>query len=297
MSRHTDILLAAAAPVVWGSTYLVTTELLPEGYPLTAAMLRALPAGFLLLALMRTMPRGIWLIRVTILGALNFALFWWLLFVAAYTLPGGVAATAGAVQPLIVLGLSRMVLGQHIRLLAVIAGIGGLVGIGLLVLSPSAVTLDPLGLAAKLGGALSMAAGTVLTRKWQPPVPAVNFTAWQLTAGGLLLLPAAMLLEPTLPTMTAANILGFAWLTLVGGAVSYVFWFRGIARLGPNAIAPLGLLSPVTAVALGAIVLGQVPHPVQLAGMALVLFSVWLGGRAGSASREARQNAVKRCRI
>ncbi len=297
MSRHTDILLAAAAPVVWGSTYLVTTELLPEGYPLTAAMLRALPAGLLLLALMRTMPRGIWLIRVTILGALNFALFWWLLFVAAYTLPGGVAATAGAVQPLIVLGLSRMVLGQHIRLLAVIAGIGGLLGIGLLVLSPAAVILDPLGLAAALGGAVSMAAGTVLTRKWQPPVPALTFTAWQLTAGGLLLLPAAMLLEPTLPTMTAANILGFAWLTLVGGAVSYVFWFRGIARLGPNAIAPLGLLSPVTAVALGAIVLGQVPQPVQLAGMALVLFSVWLGGQAGSASREARQNAVKRCRI
>ncbi|NHF72043.1 EamA family transporter [Paracoccus xiamenensis] len=280
MSRHTDYLLAAAAPAVWGSTYLVTTEFLPEGYPLTAAMLRALPAGLLLLALTRALPQGIWLGRVMILGALNFSLFWWLLFVAAYALPGGIAATVGAAQPLIVLGLSRLVLGQPVKPLAVVAGIGGLIGVGLLVLSPAAIALDTTGLIAALGGAMSMAAGTVLTRKWQPPVPALTFTAWQLTAGGLLLLPAAMLLEPALPAMTMGNILGFAWLTLIGGAVSYFFWFRGIARLGPNAVAPLGLLSPVTAVSLGAIVLGQVPGAAQAAGIALVLLSVWLSGQS-----------------
>lgn len=280
MSRLSIFTFAAAAPAIWGSTYLVTTEFLPSGYPLTAAMLRALPAGLLLLTLTRRLPEGIWLIRIIILGALNFSLFWWLLFVAAYTLPGGVAATVGAAQPLIVLGLSYLLLGQYIKRLAVIAGIGGLIGVGLLVLSPTAVSLSSTGLLAALGGAVSMAAGTVLTRKWQPPVPALTFTAWQLTAGGLLLLPAAMLLEPPLPALTATNIAGFAWLTLIGGAVSYFFWFRGIAQLGPNVVAPLGLLSPVTAVLLGAVVLQQFPSLVQAVGMVLVLFSVWLSGRA-----------------
>jgi probable blue pigment (indigoidine) exporter len=104
VSRTIDILLTALAPAVWGSTYIVTTELLPDGYPLSVAMLRALPAGLLLLVLVRTLPQGIWWLRVTVLGALNFSIFWWLLFVAAY--PGGVAATVGAVQPLIVLGLA-----------------------------------------------------------------------------------------------------------------------------------------------------------------------------------------------
>ena len=47
MARNTDVLLTAIAPAIWGSTYLVTTELLPQGYPLTVAMLRALPAGLL----------------------------------------------------------------------------------------------------------------------------------------------------------------------------------------------------------------------------------------------------------
>ncbi|PIE12954.1 MAG: EamA family transporter [Rhodobacterales bacterium] len=279
MTRSVDFALAAAATAVWGSTYLVTTELLPAGYPMTAALLRALPAGLILLAVTRDLPRGIWAIRVLILGALNFSLFWWLLFVAAYTLPGGIAATVGAVQPLIVLGLSRAILGQAIHPLAVVAGIGGVIGVGLLVLSPAAAALDPVGLLAALVGALSMAAGTVLTRRWQPPVPALTFAAWQLTAGGILLLPVALLMEPPLPALTFANVAGFVWLTLIGGAVSYIFWFRGVGRLGPNAVAPLVLLSPVTAVLLGAAVLGQIPGPVQTMGMILVLGSVWLSGR------------------
>ena len=48
--RHTLILLLTAlAPLIWGSTYLVTTEFLPPERPLTAAVLRVLPAGVLLL--------------------------------------------------------------------------------------------------------------------------------------------------------------------------------------------------------------------------------------------------------
>lgn len=42
--------MTALAPLVWGTTYLTTTELLPPGRPLLAAALRALPAGLLLVA-------------------------------------------------------------------------------------------------------------------------------------------------------------------------------------------------------------------------------------------------------
>ena len=50
-------LFGAVAPMVWGTTYVVTTELLPPGHPMTASVLRALPAGLLLIALTRTWPR------------------------------------------------------------------------------------------------------------------------------------------------------------------------------------------------------------------------------------------------
>lgn len=278
MARNVDLPLTAMAPAIWGSTYLVTTELLPQGYPLRVAMLRALPAGILLLLLVRQLPRGAWWGRVLVLGALNFSVFWWLLFVAAYRLPGGVAATVGAIQPLIVILLARLLLGSTIRPLAIAAALSGMVGVALLILTPQAA-LDPLGIAAGLGGAVSMAAGTVLSRRWQPPVSPLTFTAWQLTAGGLLLLPVALLLEPPLPALSADNLLGFAHLGLIGAALTYILWFRGIARLEPSVVSSLGFLSPMTAVILGWSVLGQSLSPMQIAGMVVVLGSVWLSQR------------------
>ncbi len=282
MHRNVDLLLTAIAPAIWGSTYLVTTELLPQGYPWTVAMLRALPAGLLMLVIVRQLPRGIWWSRVLILGALNFTIFWWLLFVAAYRLPGGVAATVGAIQPLIVILLARPLLGSPIRPLAIVAAIAGMGGVALLILTPRAA-LDPIGIAAGLGGAVSMAFGTVLTRRWQPPVSPLTFTAWQLTAGGLLLLPAALILEPSLPALTAANLLGFIWLGVIGAALTYILWFRGIARLEPSVVAPLGFLSPMTAVILGWSILGQSLGAAQIAGMFVVLGSVWLSQRVQQA--------------
>ncbi|HAU75199.1 MAG TPA: EamA family transporter, partial [Agrobacterium sp.] len=55
-----DVLTTSLAPAIWGTTYFVTTELLPHGYPLHVAMLRALPAGVLLLLFVRKLPNGIW---------------------------------------------------------------------------------------------------------------------------------------------------------------------------------------------------------------------------------------------
>lgn len=76
MSKTSDVVLTGLAPIIWGSTYLVTTEMLPQGYPITIAMLRALPAGLLLLLFVRQLPNVTWLLRVTILGVLNFSIFW-----------------------------------------------------------------------------------------------------------------------------------------------------------------------------------------------------------------------------
>ncbi|MBY5557095.1 EamA family transporter [Rhizobium leguminosarum] len=273
-----DLMATALAPAIWGSTYIVTTAFLPAGYPLTVAMLRALPAGLLLLFLVRKLPVGIWWGRAFVLGALNFSFFWAMLFVSAYRLPGGVAATVGAVQPLIVIALSRLFLGNPIRPLAVLAGLVGMAGVGLLVLTPKA-GLDPIGVAAGLAGAVSMAFGTVLTRRWAPPVSNLTFTAWQLTAGGMLLVPFALFLEPALPMPTAANIAGVAYLGLIGAAFTYLLWFRGLSRIEPSAVASLGFLSPLVATLLGWLALGQSLTPVQIGGFAMVLASVWLSQR------------------
>ncbi|PHP65806.1 EamA family transporter [Zhengella mangrovi] len=279
MTRTLDLLLTALAPTIWGSTYIVTTQWLPEGHPVTLAAMRALPAGLLLLLLVRTWPPVAWLPRLVILGAANFAVFWTLLFIAAHRLPGGVTATLGATQPLIVIGLARAWLGTPVRLAAVVAGVAGVFGVAVLVLGPDA-RLDSIGLMAGLGGALSMAIGTVLSRRWQPPVPALTFTAWQLTAGGFLLAPAAWMYEPVPPALGFPAVIAMTYLGLVGAALSYLLWFRGVARLDTPSVAMLGMMSPVSAVVLGWAIVGEQFSPLQQAAAGLVLGPVWVSQRS-----------------
>jgi probable blue pigment (indigoidine) exporter len=87
------VLLTAFAPAAWGTTYLVTERLLPPDRPLLSATLRALPTGLVLLAVTRRLPRGDWWWRAALLGLCNIGLFFPLLFLAAYRLPGGLAST------------------------------------------------------------------------------------------------------------------------------------------------------------------------------------------------------------
>jgi probable blue pigment (indigoidine) exporter len=281
MPSRQDIAVTALAPIIWGSTYIVTTEFLPPDIPLTVAMLRALVAGLLLLLLVRQFPGREWIGRIFILGALNFAVFWALLFISAYRLPGGVAATVGSVQALLVVFLSRAALGTPIRIMAVIAAGLGICGVAFLLLTPKAA-LDPIGIAAGLGAAASMAGGTVFSRLWRAPVPLLTFTAWQLTAGGMLLLPFAVTLEPVLPTFSERNLLGIMYLSIIGAAATYFIWFRGIDRIAPSAIATLGFFSPVSAVMLGWAFLDQSLSPGQILGAAVILISVWFGQKAVS---------------
>lgn len=273
-----DVLLTAIAPMVWGSTYIVTTQFLPNFSPMTVALLRALPAGLLLLLIVRQLPRGIWWWRVFVLGALNISIFLSMLFVAAYRLPGGVAGTVAAVQPLFAVFLARLLLSSPIRPLSIVAALLGIGGVALLVLTPRAA-LDSIGIAAGLAGAASMAVGNILTRKWHPPVSLLTFTAWQLTAGGVLLVPVVLAFAPALPAPTAINLAALAWLGLIGAALTYVIWFRGIARLDATVVSPLLFISPLTAVTLGWTFLDQTLSSIQIAGVGFVIGSIWLSQR------------------
>lgn len=268
----------ALAPLAWGTTYSVTTEFLPHHRPLLAGALRALPAGLVLLSFTRVLPRGAWWWRSAVLGTLNIGAFFALLFLAAGRLHGGVAAALGAIQPLIASGLAAVVLKERLRKQVVIAGVLGVVGVTMIVLQPGA-RLDALGVAAGVGGAASMACGVTLTKRWKPNVPLLAFTSWQLTIGGVLLLPASLIIEGQPPHLTGRNVMGFAWLAAVGTALAYSLWFRGIGRLPIANVTLLALFSPIVAVTIGYAFLGQHLGPFQIAGIAVVLGALWTGQR------------------
>lgn len=268
-------LRVALAPMMWGTTYADTTQLLPEGRPMLAATLRALVAGLVLLAFVRRLPNGQWWWRSAVLGALNIGGFFALLFIAASRLPGGLAALLASCQPVLVLALVPALLGQTVRRTQVLYALIGVAGIGLLVLR-AAGHPDLLGMLAALGAAASSALGLVLTRRWRPPVGTWTMTAWQLTAGGILLVPLLLSTEGLPHTVTWHAAAGFAWLigpSTIGG---YYLWFAGLTRLPAAAVSALGMLSPITAGALGWIWLHQSLNPLQLTGAAITLGSLLL---------------------
>lgn len=271
MSRKAAVVaVTALAPISWGSTYFVTTEFLPPDRPLFTGLMRALPAGLLLLAVTRTLPRGAWWWKSAVLGGLNIGAFFPLLFLAAYRLPGGVAAVVGSVGPLFVVGLAALFLGDRPTVRSLLTAIAAAFGVSLVVLKAGAA-LDLVGVVAGLLSALSMSAGTVFTKRWGRPegVGALALTGWQLTAGGLILLPIAFLIEGAPPALDSTNLLGYAYLALGNTAISYFLWFRGIERLSASSVTLLGPLSPITAAVIGWVALGQALGPVQLAGMAI----------------------------
>jgi len=268
-----NVLMTALAPAIWGSTYIVTTELLPPDRPFTAALLRALPAGLLLVLYSRYWPaRRDWP-RLLVLAALNIGFFQALLFVAAYRLPGGLAAVVGAIQPLLMMGLVWSLDHQRPASAAVVASVVGIAGMAALLLAPGA-RWDLIGIVAAFVGTACMASGTYLTRRWQLSPPLLAFTGWQLLLGGLLLLPLAYWIDPPLPTLSPQHWLGYAYLSVFGALLAYGLWFRGIARLAPVAVSSLGLLSPLVAVLLGWLLLDQRLTGTALLGLVAVLGSI-----------------------
>ena len=248
--------------------------LLPADRPLLAATLRALPAGMLLLLMCRRMPRGEWWWKSWILGILTSGAFFALLFIASYRLPGGVAAIVGGIQPLVVALLASRVLHERLTARVVAAGMTGLLGVSLITLQAQA-RLDAIGILAAVGGALSMATGIVLSKKWGQPASPLATTSWQLITGGLTLCIVMLAFEGLPATsLTSLNLVGYTYLAGVGTAFAYVMWFRGISRLPASTTAFLGLLSPVVAILLGWLVAGEAFVPMQILGIVLVLGSI-----------------------
>lgn len=257
MNRAVLLLMAALPPAIWGSTYLVTTELLPADKPLTAAVLRILPVGLLLVLFNRHWPRPHQWLKLTVLSLLCMSLLHWPLFVSAYRLPGGLAALLVCAQPLIVLVLGYALFDQRTPLRVLVAAFLGFAGVAMVLISPTRLAWDTLGVLAAALAACSMALGTLLIRRWQLDMPVFAFTGWQLLLGGLLLLPFMLWFELPLPDLQLVHIGGYFYLAVLGTLIPYLLWFRAMRSLEPVLISIFLLLSPLSALALGYLFLQQ----------------------------------------
>ena len=228
------------------------------------------------------------------LGGLNIGLFFALFFIAAYRLPGGVAAVLGAVGPFLVAGLAYPLLGERPARKVMIAAAIGVAGV-----APARAAFDRVPgphRPRRRGGRgdhrcrwrpCSGGAGVCPPRR--PPSPAY----WCSPPGSSSRAVCCCCRRHCWSRghhrhLTRSALLGFGYLTLIGTAVAHFLWFRGVSALAPTRVTMLALLSPVVATIMGWIVLGQSLSSGQLAGAALVLGAVVLGASRPSSGRTRR---------
>lgn len=284
------MLLTAIAPITWGSTYFVTRHFLPADAPLWGAALRALPAGLVLLAVARRLPRGAWWWRSVLLGVLNFGGFFVLLYVTALWLPSSVAASIMALAPLVLAACGWALLRERpTAWMAAGSGVG-IVGV-LLIVGTGVGAINPWGVLTSLVALVVSSVGAVLNKKWSAGVDLVPVTAWQATAGGLMLVVAAAIAEGAPPQLSGPALAGFAYVSLIATALASLCWFGGLARLAAGTVGIIGLLNPVTGVLLGVLAGGEVFTALQVGGVGLVLAGILLGAR-GPQGRAPAPDAV-----
>ncbi|WP_432589481.1 EamA family transporter [Streptomyces sp. HD1123-B1] len=270
------VALTAVAPVAWGTNYFVTHTFLPADHPLYGAALRALPAGLVLLALRRRRPHGTWWWRSAVLGLLNVSVFFVLVYAASQLLPTSVASTVMAVSPLTMMLIAWPLVSERPRATH-LAGAGtGLAGVCLMLLTGADGVSGP-GVLASAAAVLVSSFGHVLTKRWSTDIDVVASTAWQLTAGGLFLLPAAAAVEGPPPALSGSALLAFGYVSLIATALAFAAWFTGLRHLPAATVGLVGLLNPVTGVLLGTVVAAEVLTVQQLCGLVLVLAGVALG--------------------
>ncbi|WP_114784826.1 EamA family transporter [Botryobacter ruber] len=271
-----ELAKAALAPVLWGTLYYLSTEILPKNYPWFISTMRALPIGLVLFLYYRRLPEGAWWFKSIVLGFVSVTVGFGVFFLGATRLPGSVASTIFVLQPLIVILLCRLMLQEKAHLLSLGAGVLGVVGVGLLVLT-AGNSIDTIGIIATVVATLAFSLGGVLIKKWGIPVKLPVFLSWIFLSGGLMLLPFTLLLEKQIPAFTLKNSLGYGYLSLVATGVAYFFWFRGIDKMSPNITSFLILFSPLVASVIGLFFLGETFTAWQGLGAFTVVASVVLG--------------------
>jgi drug/metabolite transporter (DMT)-like permease len=281
--------------VVWGSTYLaiaIAVETLP---PLLWAGLRFALAGLLLAAWLAFRRVDLRISKQELagtaaIGVLLLAVANGLVVLAERTVPSGIAALIVASIPLWIV-IYRIVAGERVGR-DLLAGVFlGLIGVAILVV-PGGLdgTIDPIGALMLFGATLSWALGTVLSPRLQTPRNALVSTAYQMLAGGIVLLVAGLgrgeLANVDPATFSVRSMVAFAYLVVFGSLVAFSAYTWLLQNASVSLVSTYAFVNPVVAVLLGALILAEPITPSILIGAAVIVVAV--------AFIVVRQNATRR---
>lgn len=273
--------MLVALSVLWGGSFFFVEVAVAELPPLTIVVTRVSLAAIVLLAVLRlagvrlpcTAP--VWTAFFA-MGLLNnvipFTLFVW----GQTYIASGLASILNATTPLFTVIVAHFLTSDEQmtggRVIGVLLGLGGVaIIVGLEALQTLGVNVAAQ--IACLAGAISFALAGVFGRRFKRMGLSPMATACgQVTASTVMLVPLMLAVDRpwTLAAPSAATFLALAGLAVLSTALAYILYFRILASAGATNLLLVTFLIPVTAIALGMIVLGEAIEPRQMVGMALI---------------------------
>lgn len=289
-SRQTQSVgVPLAAPVTllvlaWASTFAAIKVGLDYCPPLIFAGLRSLLGGaaMALVAWRSGLPvrlRSAW---PTYLGlaVLNVVLFFGLQTLSLDYLPTGMAAVLIYLQPVLVGLFAWPLLGER---LSVAKGCGLFLGFfGVVTVSASSLRADvPVqGVLLALASALAWALGTIYLKRRQHTVSHPWAVTGQFVIGGLVLTGLGLLVEePGSISWAPMFWIGLTYAGLVGSALAWGLWFWLVRAGEASRAAAYIFFVPLTAIAIGAVLLDEPVTPSLALGAALVVGGIYLVNR------------------
>jgi len=287
-ARHavpaSSLLLVGILTLVWGCNWPVlklgVTELAPLTFRASTLPLAAL--GLLLISKASgestRIPRALWP-RVAALALFNIAGWNGLILFGVQQMPAGRSAILAYTLPIWSVLFSLWLLHEPLsgrKLVGLLVGMGGMA----VLLGEEIVNVKraPVGALLIIAAAMSWGFGTVLLRRWAPPLPQNTLTGWMMLIGWVPLAIAAPFFDPH-PLASLATMSGTAWFAVVyniflAGTLAHWAWFR-MARTLPVAVSSLSSLPvPVVGVLSGMLFLGERPGASEFIALAMVLASL-----------------------
>jgi len=287
-ARPADYARLVAVPAIWGGTFVGGKYVVSSLTPLMGSFARYVVACAALLVAAFVLEGGLpKLTRQQLLGTLVLGLLgvfaYNLFFMGALArLPASRAALIIAMNPVITISISSLVLGERLSPLRWCGVAVALIGVWIVVSHGDIVSIASAGVGVgelfMLAAVTSWALYTVIGRqvlKGLSPLAATNYAAlW-----GTAMLGAVA--APHFAELSASQfdwkvIVSLLYLGILGTAVAFVWYYTSIKRLGASVSAIFTNLVPVFGVLISVVVLGESLLASMLIGGAVAICGVMM---------------------
>ncbi len=248
----TTILMAVSFPVgKIGLSYAPPFLMTGIRFVLAGALLALIVAG-------RPLPKGWTQWRQTILlGLFQSAGVMGCCYYSMRWLTSSESTIMTSTSPLIVIVLGSLLIGTRYRFhqwLGVIIGFAGIF------FSFGAHVGLHLGTVIGFAGAVSFAIATLLIKRWSHAFDLMVLTAYQMLAGGILLLLFSAIVEQPYFIVTATSVTVILWLAIMSSIVQFTLWFYLLQNSDPAKTSAFLFLVPVFGVGFSWLLLGEQLH-------------------------------------